>query len=183
MKIIVSPEITIRLLTPVDHTILFALVEKNRSYLKQWLSWLDLVKTREDSLTFIETCIYRHNHQESSSFGVFYQGELVGIAGFNKYDHANKSAEIGYWLSEDKCGKGIVSQVVNTLLDYGFKDQALNKIEIHCAVENINSRAIPERFGFTFEAELRQCEWLYDRFVDHAIYSLLFSEYQSLKSV
>ncbi|MCF2948970.1 GNAT family N-acetyltransferase [Paraglaciecola aquimarina] len=177
MKINVSPNITIRLFTPEDHVTLFTVIEQNREYLKQWLSWLDLVKTSSDSQTFIETCIYRHNNQESSSFGVFYQTQLVGIAGFNKFDFANKSAEIGYWLAQAYCGKGIITSVVNTLLDYGFKDLELNKVEIHCAVNNLKSRAIPERLGFTFEANLRQREWLYDSFVDHAVYSLLKREF------
>lgn len=181
MKIIVNPLIHIRLLAPNDDQSLFNLINGNRPHLKQWLSWVDLVKTKDDSQTFIETTIYRHNAQESSSFGVFYHDELVGIAGFNAFDYANKSAEIGYWLDQAHCGKGIISQVIKTLLDYGFNDQFLNKIEIKCAVKNQPSRAIPIRLGFTYEATLRQCEWLYDRFVDHAVYSMLASEYAAQK--
>lgn len=68
---------------------------------------------------------------------------------------------------------------MQTLLEYGFVDNCLNKIEIRCAEENHKSRAVPERLGFTYEATLRQCEWLYDRYVDHAVYTMLASEYEA----
>ena len=50
-------------------------------------------------------------------------------------------------------------------------------------LKNIKSRAIPERLGFKYEATLRQCEWLYDHYVDHAVYSMLASEYTDRKLV
>jgi ribosomal-protein-serine acetyltransferase len=74
-----------------------------------------------------------------------------------------------------------MTKVVQKLLEYGFVEASLNKIEIRCADKNYKSRAIPERLGFSYEATLRQCEWLYDQHVDHAIYSMLASEYQVSK--
>jgi len=74
-----------------------------------------------------------------------------------------------------------MTKVVQKLLEYGFVEASLNKIEIRCADKNYKSRAIPERLGFSYEATLRQCEWLYDQYVDHAIYSMLASEYQVSK--
>ena len=38
-----------------------------------------------------------------------------------------------------------------------------------------------ERLGFKYEATLRQCEFLYDKYVDHAVYSLLSVEYDFLE--
>ncbi len=72
-----------------------------------------------------------------------------------------------------------MTSVVKTLLDIGFQQYALNKLEIHCAENNARSRAIAERLGFTYEATLRECEWLYSSYVNHAIYSMLASEYSS----
>ncbi len=178
MRINISPHISIRLLTPKDDVALYKLVDANRQYLMEWLPWLDHVKSIRDSQIFIDTSIYRYNAQENANFAVVYKQNLIGIAGFNVLDYSNRLAAIGYWLDRQHQGLGIMTKVVNTLVDYGFTDQKLNKIEIRCAEQNKKSRAIAERLGFTFEAKIRQCEWLYDHFVDHLVYSKLACEYK-----
>jgi ribosomal-protein-serine acetyltransferase len=54
----------------------------------------------------------------------------------------------------------------------------LHRLEVRCAVANARSRAIPERLGFRLEGTIREAEWLYDRFVDHAVYGLLEAEWR-----
>lgn len=178
MKIQVDNDIHIELLVPAFTERLFALTNKNRVHLKKWLTWLDLVQTLDDSQTFIDTAVHQHQHKQGTIFAIVYRDELVGLAGFNHFDYANKWAAIGYWLCASYTGKGVISKVVQTLLEYGFVENKLNKIEIRCAQENNKSRAIPQRLGFKYEATLRQCEWLYDHYIDHAVYSMLASEYK-----
>lgn len=178
MKIQVDSNIHIELLVPAFAERLYTLTNKNRAYLKKWLAWLDLVKTFEDTETFIETAVHQHNHNQATTFAIMYHDELVGLAGFNHFDYQHNWGAIGYWLCASCNGKGVMTRVVEKLLEYGFVENRLNKIEIRCAQQNLKSRAIPERLGFTYEATLRQCEWLYDKYVDHAVYSLLVSEYK-----
>jgi len=75
-----------------------------------------------------------------------------------------------------------MTKVAQKLLEYGFVEHSLNKIEIRCADNNHKSRTIPERLGFSYEATLRQCEWLYDPYVDHAVYTMLASEYKAIET-
>ena len=178
MKIQLESRLEIVHLGPEHASSLFILTNKNRIYLKKWLGWLDLVKTFEDTQTFIETAIYQHNHSEASTFAILKQGQLIGVAGFNQLDHTNNYGTIGYWLCQSHSGLGVMTKVVAKLLEYGFVEHQLNKVVIRCAVGNDKSRAIPKRLGFTYEATLRECEWLYDRYVDHAVYSILASEYK-----
>jgi ribosomal-protein-serine acetyltransferase len=51
-------------------------------------------------------------------------------------------------------------------------------VEIRAAVENKKSRAIPERLGFLFEGVERDGEWLYDHFVDLAVYGMLAADWR-----
>jgi ribosomal-protein-serine acetyltransferase len=176
MKIQIDDELYIAQLIPAHAIDLFNVTDKNRVHLRQWLSWLDLVKSIEDTETFIDTAIYQHNHGVGSSFAIFYADQLVGVAGYNQLDAQHHWGAIGYWLSESYTGKGIITQVVSKLIEYGFVEYQLHKIEIRCAEHNLKSRQIPERLGFTYEATLRDCEWLYDRYVNHAVYTLLKGE-------
>ena len=45
------------------------------------------------------------------------------------------------------------------------------------ATGNAKSRAVPERLGFRLEGVARQSEWLYDHYVDHAIYAMLLEDW------
>ena len=103
-------------------------------------------------------------------------GALGGVAGYRTLDAVNRTGEIGYWLRADFGGRGLMTACCRALVAHGFAALGLNRIAIAAATDNAKSRAIPERLGFRFEGVLRQPEWLYDHFVDHAVYSLLLSE-------
>ena len=182
MKLQVDNEIHIELLVPAFTERLYGLINKNRVYLKKWLSWLDLVKTLEDTQTFIDTAVHQYNNNQAATFAILYRGDLVGVAGFNHLDYQHKWGAIGYWLCASCTGSGVMTKVTHRLLEYGFVEHRLNKIEIRCVDKNSKSRAIPERLVFSYEATLRQCEWLYDQYVDHAVYSMLASEYKANES-
>lgn len=93
-------------------------------------------------------------------------------------DKANRKDTIGYWLAEKFQGKGIITDAVKALIKYGFTEMNLNRIEILCAVDNTKSRAVPERLGLVNEGITRDCEWLYDHFVDSVTYSILSKEWK-----
>ena len=55
----------------------------------------------------------------------------------------------------------------------------MNRVEIKSGEANVKSRAIAKRFGFKHEGNLREAEWVNDRYVDHAVYSMLKHDWQS----
>lgn len=160
---------------------LYKITDNSREYLKEWLPWLDHIQSEEDSLTFIRNSLEAYIDFKEIVAGIFYEGNLVGIIGFNRIDQINKIASIGYWLSESMQGKGIVTQSVSAFIQYGFKHLAFNRMEIRVATENKRSRAIPERLGFTKEGIIREAEKLYGSYVDHVLYSMLAREWDEKK--
>jgi ribosomal-protein-serine acetyltransferase len=89
---------------------------------------------------------------------------------------------VGYWLSEELQGRGLVTAACRAMVDHAFEELELNRVSIACATENIKSCAIPERLGFRQEGVVRQAEWLYDHFVDHVLYATLVGEWQTQRS-
>jgi len=71
----------------------------------------------------------------------------------------------------------------DAIIEYAFKDLQLNRIEIRAGIHNRQSRAVPERLGFVNEGTARQAEWIYDHYIDHAIYGLLRSEWKAEKII
>jgi ribosomal-protein-serine acetyltransferase len=72
-----------------------------------------------------------------------------------------------------------MTQCCRFVVRYGFLTLDLNRIQIAAGTDNRESRAIPQRLGFTFEGILRERENLYGTFIDHAMYSLLRSEFDA----
>ena len=71
-----------------------------------------------------------------------------------------------------------MTEACRELVDYGFSPLGLHRVEIRCAIGNQRSRAIPERLGFVNEGIARQGEWLYDRYVDLVVYSMLAPDWK-----
>ncbi|MBP2078665.1 GNAT family N-acetyltransferase [Oceanobacillus polygoni] len=174
----VDEHITLQQLKLQDANQLFQLIDRNRSYLREWLPWLDTNVEPEDSLAFIDHMLQASKDKKGLTAGIFYQDKLVGVAGFNVFDWTNRIGYIGYWIGQDYQGKGIITNVVRALTDYAFTEAQLNRVDIRAAFTNNKSRAIPERLGFKEEGLLRQAEWLYDHYVDHVVYGMLASDWR-----
>lgn len=157
-------------------TELYKLLDKNRAYLREWLPWLDQQTRTEHTQAFARNAHRRNAGGEALVQVIFYRQQLCGVSGFNFIDQANRWGEIGYWLDESTQGRGVITRTVQAQMNHGFKHLKLHRISISVATGNVRSRAIPERLGFRFEGILRQSEWLYDRFVDHALYARLATD-------
>ncbi|MGB1288934.1 MAG: GNAT family N-acetyltransferase, partial [Aggregatilineales bacterium] len=152
---------------------LFELTDKNREHLRTWLPWLDNTTTATDSEGFIKSGLSQYSAKNGFQTGIWVQGELVGAMGYHYWDFMNKKTEIGYWLSADFTGNGIMTRATKTLVDFAFHRLNMERVIIPCAVGNTKSCAIPQRLGFTHEGVMRQAEWLYDRRVDHNMFAML----------
>jgi ribosomal-protein-serine acetyltransferase len=170
--------LTLRPLQLRDARALFALVEANRARLRTWLPWPDANRSIQDSRAYILRMRTLAKAGRGLSYGLWWQEELVGVAGFVWIDPVNASAGIGYWLAQAVEGQGLMTRAVAALLRQGFGSLGLNRIEIRAGVRNRRSRAVPKRLGFRHEGTLRQAERLADRTVDHAVYGLLAAEWR-----
>lgn len=157
---------------------LFALVDGNRAYLRQWLPWLDQNTEVEHTRGFIRATREQHAQRNGFACGIRLRGTLAGVVGVHGIDWPNRKTSVGYWIAQDHQGRGIVTRACRALLPCLFDELGLNRVEIGCAKGNTKSAAIPERLGFVREGLLRQPEWLYDHFVDHVVYGLLASEWR-----
>lgn len=149
------------------------LIDSSRSYLREWLPWVDYSKTIADSEQFIQRSLEQFARQDGFQLAIRYKGDIAGIIGLHTINWSNRSTSIGYWLGEGFQGKGIMTKACAAVITYCFEELGLHRIEIRAAEGNKKSRAIPERLGFQKEGCIRESEWLYDHFVDHYVYGLL----------
>ena len=168
----------LRLLQLADAAELFTLIDTNRAYLKQWLSWLNTTQTLEDTRHFIRQTQARVRDRQGFAAAIIYDGKIAGVAGLNGINWSDRQSSIGYWIDQAHQGQGIVTITCQAILHHAFTHLELNRIAIRCATGNHRSQAIPKRLNFTHEGTLRQAQWLYDHFINHEIYALLHQDWQ-----
>ena len=162
-----------------DSERLFDLTIGSKETLREWLPFIDYTRSVSDTRNFIASTMKQFGENNGFQAGIWYEGKIVGVIGFHKIDWNNKSTSIGYWLGNDYVGLGLMSKSVKAFVEYALNDLKLNRVEIRAAVDNKKSRAIPIRLGFTEEGCVRQAEWLYDHYVDHVVYGMLATEWNS----
>jgi ribosomal-protein-serine acetyltransferase len=174
----VSPDIKIRLFAPEDAETVFAVVERNRAYLRRWLPWVDVTTSPEQIRNFIVRVREQYQSGRGPQAGIWIAGEFAGSVGCHPIDWPNKHCSIGYWLEERYQGKGIMTRCCANLIDYLFHEQGLHRVTIQCGTENNKSCAIPERLGFTREGVIRDGEWVNDRWLNLIVWGMLEQEWR-----
>ena len=181
LSIPVRDNISLRFIQPNEAEALYALVDKNRAYLRKWLNWVDEQTGPEVSRENILKRIEEARAGKALDLGVSMDGKLIGSMGFNGIRASKRRAEIGYWLSKEYEGQGIMTDCVRALVDMGFRELKLHRIEIHCSTNNAKSAAIPEKLGFKLDGILRDDTFLYDHFESSNVYSMIENEWKHPK--
>jgi ribosomal-protein-serine acetyltransferase len=63
--------------------------------------------------------------------------------------------EIGYWIRSSCAGKGFMTEAINALTQYAFKQLGMKRIAITCDINNERSKKIPEQLGYSLEGILK----------------------------
>lgn len=98
--------------------------------------------------------------------GCGFQGKNA-IAGFPHRD------EIGYWLATAYRKKGIMSDAVRALVDYGFTHRNLLRIDAPVYSFNTESAGVLERCGFKMEGEQKKAYFRNGAYVDALFYAIV----------
>lgn len=168
-----ASDVVIRPLAAADAGEVLALITANRAHLDQWLRWSAAIRTRDDVTALITRFEAKLAARDGFHCGVRVQGALAGGLVCHYINRDSRNAEIGYWLGREWTGRGLATRGSRRALDHLFGDEGLHRVEMQCGTGNARSRAVPERLGFALEGIRRESHWITDRFVDHAVYSML----------
>ena len=105
---------------------------------------------------------------------------VVGAAGFHSWYTDHSRAELGYNLFEPFRGQGYMTEALTKIINIGFTDMGLNRIEAFVGPGNDPSLRIMERLGFSKEGLLREHYHKNNHTEDSVAYSLLKREYFAL---
>jgi ribosomal-protein-serine acetyltransferase len=178
-SMIVDTDLCLDILKISDAEELFALVEKNREYLRKTLPWLDEVRSLDEQISYIVHCDSDYELGKGVMYAIRNGGRIVGTIGLNWLDFENRSCGVGYWISEHQTGLGLATRTCSRLIDHCFMDLNLHRFVLEASVENTASCRVAVRLGMRMEGVNKDREWLYNRYVDGKMYAITKPEWLS----
>jgi ribosomal-protein-alanine N-acetyltransferase len=116
-------------------------LEQAENYTRENLRWM------EDG-----HCLYWGVEEKAS-------GRMVGTCTLFRLDPNNRRGEIGYLLNREFWHRGIMSEVLASVIRYAFDELCLHRLEADTDPANEASIRLLERFGFQREGLFRD-RWL-----------------------
>ena len=114
----------------------------------QMAGWLPH-KNKEESLNILQIFI-----GEKKTFAIEYCGKVIGSLGIELYDekalpefNAKQGREIGYALSKEYWGKGLMPEAVKAVIKFLFEVAKLDFIVCGHFTENSQSQRVQEKCG------------------------------------
>jgi [ribosomal protein S5]-alanine N-acetyltransferase len=134
-----------------------------------------LVTTNEEALEHIKMIQDKLEKNEGINWAITLKGnpKLIGIIGHYRIRWEHFRSEIGYMLLGEYHGKGITTEAIQMLVDYGFNKMNMHSLEGIIDPANTASERVLEKNGFVKEAHLIENEFYDGKFLDSVIYSLV----------
>ena len=174
-----GPDLTLVPRHPSDAEEMFALVDAHRADLRAWLGWIDATRSVADVRRYAQFALAQFEAMATFDYAVVIDGAIAGAIGMHNFDWSSRHAEIGYWLAPPARGRGAMTRAARTLTTHAFARLGLHRTEIHCVIENAQSRAVAERLEYRLEGTMRQAFALHGDFRDLALYAMLADEWKA----
>lgn len=104
------------------------------------------------------------------------ENKFIGLIGINLGKEHYKNAEVWFQYDYKFWNKGYATESLKKILDFGFENLKLHRIEAGCAIENIGSISVLEKVGMHREAHTRKLLPLKSGWSDNYGYAILSTD-------
>lgn len=143
----------------------------------RYVLW-DTHRAVRDSEEFLRSAVKGGEAGQQADWGIVEKssGRFVGACGLLPVPEHSR-AELGYVLSREYWGRGLMPEAVRAMIRFSFEKLDLNRVEARCIAENTASGRIMEKAGMTYEGTLRERELIKGAHRDMKLYAILRREY------
>ena len=103
-------------------------------------------------------------------------GEFLGCVMAFGIEADEGKAELGYMVAPAARGRGVATEALRLLTDWGFTERGLFRLELLISIDNTASIRVAERAGYVREGVLRSLFVKDGRREDHELWSCLPSD-------
>lgn len=140
-------DVVLRSVNPMDAIAHKKLCQSSANYLGNYLGWA--IDAHNWSLKQHLVWLSRHMRisHPYESYGAFYQENLVGFFSYS-VGTSFLTTQICYYVDKRMAGRGIASEVLETLVQKAFQLKGFEAVELHIDKDNLASQKVAQRVGF-----------------------------------
>ena len=118
----------------------------------KYLTWQPH-KNSSETKNYITDLLKRYENGKFFDWGLVYKphGRFIGTCGFTSINLTQNTCEIGYVLSKNYWGMGLIPEALECIMDFAFSYFGFDKIEGRFLDGNENSKRVMQKTGMTFE--------------------------------
>lgn len=143
--------------------------------LRPWLPWA-VDASLEETRAFAEMCESNWADNKAWAFAIIKDGEVIGTIGLDDAQSDTSRAEMGYWLRTADAGKSLMTEAAAAVIEFGFNQLGLHRIELEAGVDNPGSLKVAEKLGFRREGLAREAAWAGAGYYDTVRFGLLSTD-------
>ena len=130
--------------------------------------------TEEHAKAWIDLCALE---ADPVNFAIADGDQVIGSIGLTLQRGARRrSAEVGFWITEDRWGQGIATQVLRAFTEYAFHQFSLLRLHAYVFNGNTASIRVLEKAGYKYEGTLVASITKDNKVIDELLYALVLRE-------
>ncbi len=108
-------------------------------------------------------------------------GKFIGTVGYTSFDYQKNTAEIGYVLSKNYWGKGLIPEAAKTIMEYGFENLGLSGFCAKCIEGNNSSLSVMRKCGMVLEGIYKNSMFIKGEYKTIVVCSVTKEDYYKKK--
>jgi len=132
----------------------------------------------EESIRDISDAISRYEADSWMYLGIEHRADrkFIGSVGYVGWNRTDRRAELAFALNRSYWNRGIMTEACRAVLQFGWIEMQLHRVEAKCIATNLASIAILTKLGFTREGLRKEAARMDQSFVDVLEWGLLRSK-------
>jgi ribosomal-protein-alanine N-acetyltransferase len=152
--------------------------------LRDIVAWEDFPSAQSnenEGQEFLDYCFREYRERGIGPWGIQLKetGVIVGNCGFPHIIFKDHCGEVNYYVAPRHRGQGLAPEALKALLEFGFRDIELTRIQARCEPDNLSSERVMQKVGMRFEGLKERAPSSKDPGPKQKLYSILGKDFKS----
>ena len=132
-----------------------AVCESGRQ-LSRYETWAHAAFTEEEGRDYAAWWDRAWEESNARYFGIWRDDRYLGSVGLSEISLEHRTAALGFWVRAADTGHGVATTAAAAVVEAGFENLGLQRVELMAAVDNAASLRVAEKIGARHEGILRK---------------------------